>query len=68
MLLGAGGSNTLDGGEGDDGEIQRVAANRAEQKAGRDWLAAHTRVDGDRAVLDFGSRAVVLPVAQLSQL
>ena len=64
VLIGGPGFDTLDGGAGEnvliDGE--NLVAGLA---AGTEWLAAHTRLDGDKTVMSHGERSFTLPAADL---
>ena len=63
--IGGPGTDTLDGGAGDnvliDGE--NIVAGRVE---GDEWLETHTRVEGGRTVLDTGERSYAIPAADLT--
>jgi len=65
VLLGGPGTDTLDGGAGDnvliDGED--IVAGLVQ---GDEWLRNHTRVEGDRTILDTGEKVYELPVADLA--
>ena len=71
MLIGGAGTDVLDGGDGDDVEIQLVGAGdtvTSATTADEEWLAKHTRIVDGQSVVDVGGEEQALPNADLSPL
>ena len=64
------GNDTIDGGDGDDIEIQSVGGDTVTSATavGKDWLATHASTVSGKTVLDLGLRQVTLPQADLADL
>ena len=72
MLIGGPGIDVLDGGDGDDIEIQLVGdtgdAVTSATVAGSDWLTKHVEVVDGKTLLDVGGKHRTLPHTDLSGL
>ena len=81
MLLGGGGTDVIDGGDGDDIEIQFAAINGATQLAAAsgdrvtsataadaEWVLNHVRIVNGTTVITIGGKEYRLAVTDLSQL
>ena len=63
MLVGGPGIDVLDGGDGDDVEIQLVGGDTVTSAttAGKDWLTKHVQIVNGKTVLDVGGKQRTLP-------
>jgi Ca2+-binding RTX toxin-like protein len=70
VLLGGPGNDVLDGQDGDNVLIQGFAATASKLAVTQDrqWVAQHASTVDGKTVLDLGSRTVILPQAEVSQL
>jgi hypothetical protein len=81
VLLGGGGTDTIDGGDGDDieiqfaainGELQLAAANgdrvTSATAADAEWVLSHVRIVGGKTVITIDGKEYQLAVTDLSQL
>jgi Ca2+-binding RTX toxin-like protein len=70
VLIGGPGNDVIDGGDGDDIEIESFGADTVTSAttAGEDWLAANARVVKGKTVLKVGGKERKLPRADLSEL
>ena len=77
MLLGGGGVDVIDGGDGDDIEIQSL--NATSQRASSDrvisartadaeWVADHVRIENGSTVIELDGKAHELSTTDLSHL
>ena len=70
MILGGLGIDVIDGGDGDDIEIQLLGGDTVTSAtaAGKEWLQTHARTVDGKTVLDVGGKQRTLPRADLKQL
>ncbi|HWT26163.1 MAG TPA: hypothetical protein VN213_21830, partial [Solirubrobacteraceae bacterium] len=70
VLLGGDGTDTTDGGPGDNVAIQSLGADAARSATveGPDWVAGHARTEGGKTVLQVGGSKRTLPRAGLAEL
>jgi Ca2+-binding RTX toxin-like protein len=70
VLIGGPGTDTLDGGPGDDVVIDSLTADTVTSATavGKDWLTAHARTINGKTVLKVDGKKLRLPRADLGRL
>jgi DNA-binding cell septation regulator SpoVG len=72
VILGGLGQDVIDGGDGDDIEIQLVASDddkvTSVTAADKAWMVNHLRIVDGKTVIDVGSKQRTLRQTDLSQL